>query len=127
VEFERHKRGKRPRLRFEAKRLGGGATVADYCGAEGLGAFVECHYSRTHDEVGMLGYVQTGTEDEWAEKLKTKLIPKAHSVIVGGEWKRIESLGGPPHTFQTMHADKHAVNFLLLHILLRFARAMTSS
>jgi hypothetical protein len=123
VEFERHKRGKRPRLRFEAKRLGRGATVPDYCGAEGLGAFVDCYYLRTHDEVGMLGYIQSGTEDDWAKKLEAELIPKAHSVIAGGEWTHVKVSAGPPYTFQTMHADKDAVNFVLLHVLLRFRRA----
>jgi hypothetical protein len=122
IEFERHKRGKRPRLRFEAKRLGRGATVADYCGGEGLGAFVDCHYSRTHNEVGMLGYVQTGTEHHWSTKLEAELVPRVHGVIVGGEWKRVESVDGPPHTFQTIHKDKRAVNFFLLHVLLGFAR-----
>ncbi len=126
VEFERHKRGKRPRLRFEAKRLGRGATVGDYCGCEGLGAFVDCHYSRTHDEVGMLGYIQMGTEEEWRKKLERELVPRAHSVVSGGEWKRVEVVGGPPHTFQTRHADKFAVKFLLLHVLLRFSRRMTN-
>jgi len=53
VEFERCQRGPRPRLRFEAKRLGHGAGIGDYLGSEGLGAFLECYYSRTHNEVGM--------------------------------------------------------------------------
>jgi hypothetical protein len=44
VEFERHRRGIRPRLRFEAKRLGRGVGVADYLGSEGLGAFLDCYY-----------------------------------------------------------------------------------
>jgi hypothetical protein len=49
----------------------------------------------------MLGYIQTGTEEEWSEKLSEVLVAKAHDVISGGEWKRIEVGRRPPHTFQT--------------------------
>ena len=64
IEFERVVRGKRPRLRFEAKRLNSatGHTVAKYLGEEGLGCFLSGKYPMMHAEAGMLGYVQG--EDE---------------------------------------------------------------
>ena len=120
VEFERHKRGIRPRLRFEAKRLGRGVGVRDYLGSEGLGAFLDCYYSRTHSEAGMLGYVQSGTEQEWAAKIARKLISARHRLITGGAWKPLRIIGGPPHVYRTMHLDKGNIDIAILHVLLLF-------
>ena len=120
VEFERHKRGIRPRLRFEAKRLGRGSGVSDYLGSEGLGAFLDCYYSRTHSEAGMLGYIQSGTEDEWAAKLASRLTSTRHRIITGGAWKPLHIVGGPPQVYRTMHLDKDGIDIAILHVLLRF-------
>lgn len=121
VEFERHKRGRRPRLRFEAKRLGRGAGIGDYLGSEGLGAFLEGYYSLTHNEAGMLGYIQEGTEQAWAEKLSVKLVPPSCKVITGGGWTLLQIPGSSPHTYQTIHLDRDGARLLVLHILLGFA------
>ncbi len=120
VEFVRHKRGSRPRLRFEAKRLGRGAGASGYLGSEGLGAFLDCYYSRTHDEVGMLGYIQSGTEHEWADKLAMKLNSSQYRVIEGGVWQALGVTEGPPHVYRTMHSDRNNVNITILHVLLLF-------
>ncbi len=120
VEFERNKRGIRPRLRFEAKRLGRGAGVSDYLGSEGLGAFLDCYYSRTHNDVGMLGYVQSGTEEEWAAKLASGLISARHRIITGGAWKPLHIVGGPLHVYHTMHSDKDDIDIAVFHVLLLF-------
>ena len=120
VEFERHKRGIRPRLRFEAKRLGRGAGISDYLGSEGLGAFLDCYYSRTHNEAGMLGYVQSGTEQEWAAKIARKLISARHRLIPCGVWEPLRIIGGPPHVYRTMHLDKDDIDMVILHVLLLF-------
>lgn len=119
VEFERHKRGLRPRLRFEAKRLYSGSGVAAYVGDEGLGAFLNGHYSRTHNEVGMLGYVQQDTETDWAVKLAKRLVSPDHKIVTGGEWRALPCAGGPPHTYCSEHLDGVAP-LLVLHVLLQF-------
>lgn len=123
VEFERHKRGMRPRLRFEAKRLYGGSGVAEYVGDEGLGAFLTGHYTRSHSDAGMLGYVQENTEADWAEKLAKRLVPTAHKVAVGGGWRPFTCCGGPTHTYRTDHLDYHTAPLLVVHVLLRFTEA----
>jgi hypothetical protein len=56
VEFERHKRGPRPRLRFEAKRLCRSSGASDYLGDEGLGVFpwtfqIQRHPQRERGEI----------------------------------------------------------------------------
>ena len=120
VEFERHTRGLRPRLRFEAKRLYYGSGVSEYVGDEGLGAFLNGHYSRTHNEVGMLGYVQENTESDWAEKLAKRLVPPGHKIVAGGEWRSLPCECGPTHAYRSDHMDDHASPLLVLHVLLRF-------
>jgi hypothetical protein len=122
VEFERHKRGIRPRLRFEAKRLGRGVGVGDYLGSEGLGAFLDCYYSRTHNEAGMLAYIQDGAEQEWAEKLAAGLISSRHRILQDGGWEHLTITDAPPHTYRTVHTDKEDTRLLVLHVLLSFSR-----
>src|SRR5208337_5586090 len=73
IEVERHRRGIRPCLGFEAKRLGRGETVGGYLGSEGLTAFLTGYYPTTHGEAGMLGYIQERTNDEWSAKLAREL------------------------------------------------------
>lgn len=122
VEFERHRRGIRPRLRFEAKRLGRGAGVSGYLGEEGLGAFLVGHYSRTHGEAGMLGYVQTDTEAIWAYKIAAKLAanPGYCRLAADGAWRRLDLTSAPQHSYQTAHLDTHDIPLLVVHVLLRF-------
>ena len=122
VEFERHRQGPRPYLRFEAKRLGRGSGISAYLGNKGLGAFLIGHYSTTHQEAGMLGYVQTGSEDSWAAKLSTELQsrPTRHRLAEDGAWRQLVLTGAPPHAYQTKHLDTHSLPLLVVHILLRF-------
>jgi hypothetical protein len=122
VEIERYQRGPRPRLRFEAKRLGRGAGVGDYLGGEGLGAFLDCYYSRTHNEVGMLAYIQDGTEQEWAERLAIELTAPRHRILQNGGWEHLTIADGSPHAYCTLHTDKNDVRLLVLHVLLLFSR-----
>lgn len=120
IELERVRHGKRPRLRFEAKRLYAGSGVTDYIGAEGLGAFLDGYYSRTHNEVGMLGYVQTRTEGYWAGKLGAKLIAPAYRITTGGDWKHLRVIAGSPYTYQTIHSDVEGLRLFIFHSLLGF-------
>lgn len=86
IEFERTGvRGPRPRLRFEAKRLGKTKehTVSAYLGADGMGCFISGKYPLTHEEAGMLGYVQSGSEKEWSDQVENALTKKgpAYSTV----------------------------------------------
>jgi len=120
VELERHKRGARPRLRFEAKRLYAGSGVSEYVGAEGLGAFLDGYYSRTHNGAGMLGYVQTQTETFWAGKLGAKLTAPGYRITDGGDWKHLRVVAASPYTYQTIHSDVEGLQLFILHSLLSF-------
>lgn len=122
IEFERHRRGNRPRLRFEAKRLGRGAGVSDYLGSEGLGAFLVGHYSRTHGEAGMMGYVQAGSETKWADGLATALNtnPQKYRLRPDGRWKLLPVAEAPPHSYETGHLDCREAPLAILHVLLHF-------
>ena len=78
-----------PRLHFEAKRLGPGNAVGKYTGRKGLGCILAGDYARTHDEAGMLGYVQSDNCAVWAKKIETKLHsnPVAYEMVAGTNWR----------------------------------------
>jgi hypothetical protein len=123
VQLERHKRGSRPRLRFEAKRLGRGVGVSGYVGEEGLGAFLDGYYTRNHNDAGMLGYVQSRSEDRWAKDLAAELSSTSHGITKDGAWRPISLAGAPPYTYQTVHLDNENVRLFLFHVLLRFCQS----
>jgi hypothetical protein len=127
VELERHKRGKRPRLRFEAKRLGRGSGVSDYVGPEGLGAFLDGYYTRTHREAGMLGYVQAKSRRLWAGKLGAVLVAPAHRILAGGDFKHLRIQGASPFTYQTVHTDHEGLPLFIVHSLLSFVSAASGA
>jgi hypothetical protein len=111
-------------LRFEAKRLGRGVEVSDYLGDEGLGAFLVGHYSTTHQEAGMLGYIQTGSRDSWAGRISGELRanPKRHRTTRDGSWRRLDISSPSPHCFQTEHFDERRRPILIIHVLLEFLK-----
>lgn len=119
IEIERHTRGPRPRLSFEAKRLGRGNGPGDYLGEEGLGAFLDQYYPTTHEEAGMLGYMQEGTCEIWAGKLAAALAGKRaeYKLSETGDWRDVEGLA-PNMAFQTNHVISEGGTLLVLHVLL---------
>jgi len=119
IEFECHRRGVRPRLGFEAKRLGNGKAAGDYLGAEGLAAFVSGYYPTTHGEAGMIAYVQERSVDSWATKLCSELTrhEKAHSLI--GGWVPHERCTGQS-TYSSTHQLTGSAKLLVTHVLLPF-------
>jgi hypothetical protein len=125
IQFEPVVRGRRPSLRFEAKRLSSasGHTVTGYLGEEGLGSFLSGHYPTTHGEAGMLGYVQSEDEETWAGR-------------IAAAWRRNDPQYGvadPPfaaqrvctaltHTFISHHVLRGASSTVVIHhVLLGFA------
>jgi len=123
IEFERVKCGPRPLLRFEAKRLGNGHPVSMYLGDEGLGCFLSGKYPTTHGEGGMLGYIQTESEEHWAAKISAALKEgrRKHTVCKDGQWCSTNIIHGLKHTYRTQHhAPRPGDSLLIHHILLRF-------
>lgn len=69
IEIVQHQRGRRPKLRFEAKRLIGNDGAREYLGPKGLGCFLDGGYAKEDSIVGMLGYIQNGTTDSHATSI----------------------------------------------------------
>ncbi len=122
IEIECHRRGLRPRLGFEAKRLGRGNSVSDYLGDEGLSAFLDGYYPTTHGEAGMLGYIQVQTPSEWSVKLAMSLNDnrEKYRVANGGEWRSLNSVSASPSSC-TFHTDAIGNPLFVIHVLLPFA------
>ena len=71
IEFERGgRRGTRPRLHFESKRLNKASSVSAYLGDDGLRLFVTGEYASMQDVGGMIGYVQVDTPAIWVERIR---------------------------------------------------------
>jgi hypothetical protein len=122
IEVERHRRGIRPCLGFEAKRLGRGETVGGYLGSEGLTAFLTGYYPTTHGEAGMLGYIQERTNDEWSAKLARELSLNAtqHRLVQGRQLQRFYVESTMP-AFSSEHTDTEGKPLQVIHVLLSFA------
>lgn len=89
------RRGPHPRFPWEAKRLGRGATRADYLGTDGLGCFLEARYPIPSGVAGMLGYIQEGTCPWWADQIWRKLRLTPDEICIEG---------GPTCLFRSIHA-----------------------
>jgi hypothetical protein len=122
VKIVRHKRGKRPHLPFEAKRLGRGSSAGDYLGLEGLGAFLDGTYPTTHSEAGMLGYIQENSESDWAIKISARILKtsRSYKVAPNGQWIAYKCNQPPSNTFQTIHYDHAKKQIIVIHVLLLF-------
>lgn len=120
IEFERHKRGRRPRFRFEAKRLGRNHSAGGYFGDGGLEAFVTGYYDRTHEDAGMLGYVQSLDEAKWSRKLSAQSTQRALFLGITDQWSAFVQDGCPTYTFRTRHRDQAGRDLEIFHVLLRF-------
>lgn len=120
IEFERHTRGPRPRLRFEAKRLGPNHPASGYFGEGGLDAFISRYYDRTHEDAGMLGYVQSHDEATWVEKLSSESVKRTDPLGITEEWCAFVGEEFPPFTYRTKHRDSAGKQAHIIHILLGF-------
>jgi hypothetical protein len=95
----------RPRFHFEAKRLGPSNPVSKYLGTDGLGCFLTGQYARDGEDAGMLGYVQNGTCDSWAQKIQRAISEDkaAHAVVVGTDWEVVQLAEECPRSYRTQH------------------------
>lgn len=124
IEFERSGvRGLRPRLRFEAKRLGktSGHTVSAYLGADGMGCFISGKYPLTHDEAGMLGYLQSGSEKDWSDQIEGALSENADKYCVAPEPYHQQKICTLEHTYVSHHYAMPKASIIIIHhVFLRF-------
>jgi hypothetical protein len=124
IEFERVVPGPRPRLQFEAKRLDTptGHTVSGYLGKDGLGCFTSGRYPMKHHEAGMLGYVQSETEQIWADRIALALLKeKAKYLATAPPFSHQRVYGLLRYTYRSHHRqDERAEIIIIHHILLRF-------
>ncbi len=98
-------------FRFEAKRLAGSGDYADLISHEdGLGRFLRRVYGRQDEAGGLLGYVQIGTPEIHAERVRTALVmdPKKYRVSPGGEWTVATWKEGPKCSFRADHSRERA-------------------
>jgi hypothetical protein len=121
IQIVRHKRGPRPCLGFEAKRLGPGNAIGGYLDKEGLDAFLSGYYPTTHGEAGMLGYVQAGTTESWSQKLAKAFSknPEKHRVNKDCKLVPVNAKSAGPY-FSSSHTDGKNKPLLVVHVLLPF-------
>ena len=115
----------RPRIQFEGKRLRARKSLNEYLGEEGLGCFFagQDAYARTHEEAGMLGYVQVEDQGTWADRIAARLqaTPKSFHLTHDGKWSEMVVKGGPKYTYRTRHSRKDPPRpIAIFHVLLRF-------
>lgn len=106
IELELTCRGSHPCYPFEAKRLSGTAFgPGKYVGKGGLQDFLCGKYASEQSEAGMLGYVQSHTQEEWAKRIK-KIFSRsadATQVCPGGNWRIAHELDEVPHLYCSKH------------------------
>ncbi len=102
-------RSSQPRPRnhfsFEAKLLNRKKRLRDYLGREGLQCFLKSEYAADEQDAGMLGYVQSDTEEIWAASLQEKLreAETKHGVCDDCFGREHRFRAGPVHTYHSRH------------------------
>jgi hypothetical protein len=121
IEFECHRRGIRPHLGFEAKRLRQSGGLRDYLGADGMAAFLSGYYPTTNGEAGMLGYVQDASVSEWSARLAYQIQQSSekYQAANNGGWLEINDQPGMPW-YTSQHTDAESKPLRVVHVLLPF-------
>ncbi len=122
IEVIEHRRGPRPRFRFEAKRLRDSDSRREYLGYDGLGCFLDGRYAANDPDAGMLGYVQEGTETDHVTTLADALLkdPVRFRVAQDGGWKDHHLVKGL-QTYASSHQRTGELpGILIFHTLLNF-------
>jgi hypothetical protein len=124
IQFERTGRGPHPHYAFEAKRLAAGHNgVSDYLGKEGLGRFLRGLYAQEDSEAGMLGYVQSDSEEYWLSQIRQRLINNVNEmhVCTGGELVNAPIIPALIHCYRSKHTRiSSAEPIIIYHLLLLF-------
>ena len=108
IQVTRLGRGVEPRFQFEAKRLYKAQSLDAYLKAEGLQAILTGYYATGDDHAGMLGYVQQGVPDEWAEKIRAKLDAdhQGYGVAQAADcWQKRDDESKLEHSYFSHHAN----------------------
>ena len=122
IQVMQHGVVKRPRFRFEAKRLHDSRSRRRYLGHDGLGCYLDGRYAHDDETAGMIGYVQQGAVEDHAASLAQMLRndPKRYWVTEQGQWTHAQVLA----TLSTYRSVHERVNplpcIVLLHTLLPF-------
>jgi hypothetical protein len=111
IVVERTGMGTRPKFHFEAKRLDRSDSVAEYVGEDGMGCFLSGKYAKGEPDAGMLGYVQQGTPETWAQRLREKLATESVA------WAQHSLHVSLPHSYRSSHT-RDGQPFGLFHVLL---------
>lgn len=121
IEVERHGRGERPKLGFEAKRLRKSHGLRDYLGDEGMTAFLSAYYPTTHGEAGMLGYVQDSSPSDWASRIEKKLTCSQASSYITTDTAgfRLNRTTASP-CYESEHSTPLMNRLRVIHVLLPF-------
>ena len=113
----------RKRLPFEAKRLGPDHGVSLYLGQGGLGRFVNGRYAPRESLAGMLGYVQAGSPEDWADRIDKAMARRAAELhtLESSPWRKEWLVDELPHTYRSGH-DRPSVGQAVevYHTLLTF-------
>jgi hypothetical protein len=115
----------RPRTRFcfEAKRLMDGSSTKKYLGRDGLGCFLHGDYANDDEEAGMLGYIQTGNPNGWANNMEScfQKSPKDYGVLKHSPWRQSSVIEELTDTYRSGHERKTSKKPIeIYHTLLSF-------
>lgn len=106
LQFEYSAPTVRVRFDIEAKRLSKGhSEVGKYLGPTGLGEFIAGDYASGDPDGGMLGYVQTGSPEDWADKIEAGMTKRQSQLLVqaGGNWQAAQLASGLRHCYSSVH------------------------
>jgi hypothetical protein len=110
-------------FRFEAKKLAGTGDYADLISHEvGLGRFLRRVYGRQDEAGGLLGYVQIGSPEVHAERVRTALAtdPKKYRVSPDGDWTVATWKDGPKCSFRVVHSRERTSVIVIFYSFLSF-------
>ncbi len=122
IEVIEHRRGPRPRFRFEAKRLRDPDSRREYLGHDGLGCFLDGRYAASDPDAGMLGYVQEGTVADHVTTISDALLkdPARFRVAQDGGWKEHRLVKGLQTYASSHQRTSELPGILIFHTLLHF-------
>jgi hypothetical protein len=128
IVLQRSTRGRHPRFHFEAKRLCGSRSVAEYVGENGLGCLTSGKYASGEKAAGMLGYVQTDDQATWAQRISRRMAGArdACRLAKGSSWEDHSAywmmlVNLDVHAYETQHARQGSLSSItVIHLLLDF-------
>ena len=104
---------------IEAKRLYRSDSVSEYVDDEGVGAFICGEYAKDDEFGGMIGYVQSGTVQDWLPKIELKLAALSNLTRQVGSrsWQLTRYVKGPKYCFVSTHRRLDGKGIKLFHVL----------